>query len=77
MLVFVHEFCCSGALPGDLCGNSLAREGLAMLTAIVEDFSRCEDSPVRVATTLDSRLRDSPSAARIAEQAQVDWADSP
>jgi predicted ATP-grasp superfamily ATP-dependent carboligase len=48
-----------------------------MLAAVVEDFGRCEDCSVRVATTLDARLRGDPSAAYIAERAQVAWAESP
>ncbi len=63
MPVFVHEFFCSGGFDGDLRDSSLAREGLAMLAAVVEDFARCEDCSVRVATTLDARLRGAPIAA--------------
>ncbi len=75
MPVFVHEFFCSGAFEGDLAGSSLAREGLTMLAAAVEDFCRTGDR--RVVTTLDQRLRDSTAAAKIAEQAQVAWIESP
>jgi tyramine---L-glutamate ligase len=75
MQVFVHEFFSSGAFDGDLAGRSLAREGLAMLSAVVEDFSQAGDG--RIVTTLDRRLRDSPTSARIAEQARVTWIDSP
>jgi predicted ATP-grasp superfamily ATP-dependent carboligase len=48
-----------------------------MLAAVVEDFGRCEDCSVRVATTLDARLRGDPSAACIAEHAQIAWAETP
>ncbi len=78
MLVFVHEFCCSGAFPGPLSDSSLAREGLAMLAAIVEDLSSCEKwKPTRVVTTLDVRLRRSSTAEQIADHAEVIWAESP
>src|SRR5580704_5462029 len=76
MPVFVHEFFCSGAFDGDLGDSSLAREGLAMLAAVVDDFSQVGDDTT-VVTTLDRRLRRSPTAARIAEQAQVTWVESP
>ncbi|HEV8070350.1 MAG TPA: ATP-grasp domain-containing protein [Planctomycetaceae bacterium] len=76
MPVFVHEFFCSGAFDGDLGDSSLAREGLAMLAAVVDDFSQVGDD-TSVVTTLDRRLRGSPIAARIAEQAQVTWVESP
>ena len=39
MGLFVHEFFSSGAYPGELRQSSLAREGLAMLGAILEDFA--------------------------------------
>jgi tyramine---L-glutamate ligase len=77
MPVFVHEFCCSGAFEGDLGDSSLVREGLAMLAAVIEDLSCCQAGNNRVVTTLDARLRGSPSAARLAECAQVAWAASP
>jgi len=75
MPVFVHEFFCSGAFEGDLGDSSLAREGLAMLAAIVDDFSKAGDDPT-VLITLDRRLRGSPAAARIGQQAQVTWVES-
>ncbi|HET6329058.1 MAG TPA: ATP-grasp domain-containing protein, partial [Planctomycetaceae bacterium] len=62
---------------GPLSDSSLAREGLAMLAAIVEDLSRCEQGPTRVVTTLDVRLRRSSTAKQIADHAQVIWAESP
>jgi tyramine---L-glutamate ligase len=77
MPVFVHEFFCSGAFDGDLGASSLAREGLAMLAALVEDFSRCDQIDGGVVTTLGARLRGVPRAARIAERAQVSWVESP
>jgi tyramine---L-glutamate ligase len=54
MRVFVHEFFCSGAFDGPIFSSATAREGLAMLRAIVEDFARCPGC--RVVTTLDRRL---------------------
>jgi tyramine---L-glutamate ligase len=89
MSVFIQEYFCSGAFDGDLSGTSLAREGLAMLAAVVEDFSSCDsltktrdlkrsrDAKSAVLTTLDRRLRDSPRAARICELAEVVWVESP
>jgi hypothetical protein len=75
MPVFVHEFFCSGAFEGDLGESSLACEGLAMLSAVVDDFSQAGDD-TSVVTTLDRRLRGSRLAASIAEQAQVTWVES-
>jgi predicted ATP-grasp superfamily ATP-dependent carboligase len=75
MPVFVHEFFCSGAFDGDLGDSSLAREGLAMLAAVVDDFSKAGDV-TGVVTTLDRRLRGSPVAARVGQQAQVTWVQS-
>jgi predicted ATP-grasp superfamily ATP-dependent carboligase len=72
--VFIHEFFSSGAFEGDLSKSSLAREGLAMLSALVDDFSRAGDRPV--VSTLDGRLHDSPAAARVAERARVTWVNS-
>jgi predicted ATP-grasp superfamily ATP-dependent carboligase len=72
--VFIHEFFSSGAFEGDLSGSSLAREGLAMLSALVEDFSQAGDR--RVVSTLDERLHDSPAAVQIAERTRVTWVDS-
>jgi predicted ATP-grasp superfamily ATP-dependent carboligase len=75
MSVFVHEFFCSGAFFGDLGNSSLAREGLAMLAAAIDDFSRC--GPDRVLTTLDRRLRGCAAVARIGERTDVTWIESP
>jgi predicted ATP-grasp superfamily ATP-dependent carboligase len=88
MPVFVHEFFCSGAFDGDLDDSSLAREGLAMLAAVIEDFSRCPDSSgfssrarsderARVVTTLDARLHGLAATMTICEQARVAWVESP
>jgi predicted ATP-grasp superfamily ATP-dependent carboligase len=80
MPVFVHEFFCSGAFDGDLSDSWLAREGLAMLAAVVADFSNIPgDAPQSrdsVVTTLDRRLRGWPAVARLEEQARVLWAES-
>ncbi|MBC8289654.1 MAG: ATP-grasp domain-containing protein, partial [Planctomycetes bacterium] len=57
--IFVSEFVCGGAWPEDSLEPSLAREGRAMLTAIVADLLRipgCE-----VVTTWDRRLGEFPS----------------
>lgn len=53
MRIFISEFVCGGGWPGDRA-ESLAREGEAMLRAVVEDFSRIDG--VRVTTTWDARL---------------------
>lgn len=52
--VFVSEYVCGGAWPQPQICGSLAREGGAMLAAIVADFARIPD--VRVSTTWDARL---------------------
>lgn len=57
MRVFISEFVCGGGWPGEL-PESLAREGEAMLRAVVEDLSQLDD--VRVTTTWDSRLGPAP-----------------
>lgn len=54
MALFVHEYFSSGAYEGDLRQTSLAREGLLMLGAVLEDFADCTAD--RVVTTLDRRL---------------------
>jgi len=81
MPVFVHEFFCSGAFDGDLGDSSLAQEGLAMLAAVVADFSQIPGDGSRgrdsVVTTLDRRLRGLPAVSRLEEQARVHWAASP
>src|ERR1700677_2616230 len=80
MPVFVHEFFCSGAFDGDLSDSSLAREGLAMLAAVVAAFCTLPGDAPRsrdsVVTTLDRRLRGWPAVARLGEQARVLWAES-
>lgn len=54
MRVFVSEFVCGGGWPGASLETSLAREGHAMLAALIEDIAKipgCE-----VVTTWDARL---------------------
>lgn len=54
MRVFVSEFVCGGGWPGASLETSLAREGQAMLAALIEDIAKipgCE-----VVTTWDARL---------------------
>jgi tyramine---L-glutamate ligase len=75
MRLFVHEFFCSGAFTGPLCSNPTAREGLAMLRAIVEDFARATGSPVAI--TLDRRLSGPEIEAAFSERATIHWAASP
>jgi predicted ATP-grasp superfamily ATP-dependent carboligase len=41
MRVFVYEHLCSGALAGQSGAESLRREGLAMLQAVLADLARC------------------------------------
>jgi predicted ATP-grasp superfamily ATP-dependent carboligase len=52
--VFVSEYVCGGGWPKAEISGSLALEGRAMLTAVVDDLSRISD--VEVATTWDARL---------------------
>ena len=58
MQIFVSEYVCGGAWPGEQLNSSLAREGQAMLTALVEDLSKILG--VRVVTTWDTRLGECP-----------------
>jgi len=58
MQIFVSEYVCGGAWPGEQLNSSLAREGQAMLTALVEDLS--EIPGARVVTTWDARLGECP-----------------
>ena len=58
MQIFVSEYVCGGAWPGEQLNSSLAREGQAMLTALVEDLSKIPG--VRVVTTWDARLGECP-----------------
>jgi len=74
MGLFVHEFFCSGAHPGELRQSSLAREGLAMLRAILEDFAGC--CARRATTTLDHRLIEDVRNTGIADWAEIHWAES-
>lgn len=75
MAVFVHEFFCSGAYGGELTDNSLAREGLAMLRAAMEDFARCTGE--RAVTTLDRRLLSVARQPPFTDFAEVFCAQSP
>jgi len=75
MSVFVHEFFCSGGFDGDLSETSLAREGLAMLRAVLEDFARCTGDRVR--TTLDQRLLSQKTDLNFEDWADVDWICTP
>ncbi|WP_437186860.1 ATP-grasp domain-containing protein [Planctomicrobium sp. SH668] len=52
--VFVSEYLCSGACSNEELPESLAREGRAMLEAIVNDFIACPHTIV--STTWDARL---------------------
>lgn len=56
--IFVSEYVCGGAWPEDSVEPSLAREGRAMLTAIVADLLRIPGC--LVATTWDGRLGEFP-----------------
>ncbi len=58
MQIFVSEYVCGGAWSGEQLNSSLAREGQAMLTALVEDLSKIPG--VRVVTTWDARLGECP-----------------
>jgi tyramine---L-glutamate ligase len=73
MRLFVHEFFCSGAYSGDL-GVSLVREGLAMLRAVLEDFSKCGDC--RIHTTLDCRLSEHVAHFPLSDWAETHWVES-
>lgn len=53
MKLFVSEYVCSGAWPEEDLSPSLAREGRAMLLALLEDCARLPD--VEVWTTWDRR----------------------
>ena len=54
MRIFVSEYVCGGAWPETRIETSLAREGRAMLTALVADLSRIPGA--QVVTTWDARL---------------------
>ncbi|TXT20682.1 MAG: ATP-grasp fold domain protein [Planctomycetota bacterium] len=54
MRVFVSEFVCGGGWPGASLETSLAREGQAMLAALIEDIAQIPGH--RVVTTWDTRL---------------------
>ena len=74
MGLFVHEFFSSGAAPDVPAESSLAREGLAMLGAVLADFAACDVG--RPATTLDCRLRNESLEKRFARWADIRWAES-
>ena len=64
MHIFVSEYISGGAWPEPRLEGSLAREGAAMLAAIVEDLASLPD--VTVETTWDRRLQKFPvGAARV------------
>ena len=54
MRVFVYEYLSSGAAGEDAASAALHAEGWAMLSAVLEDFSRCPG--VETVTLLDPRL---------------------
>ena len=54
MRIFVSEYVCGGGWPSETVAGSLAVEGRAMLSAIVQDLSRI--AGVEVETTWDARL---------------------
>lgn len=58
MRLFISEFVCGGACPDTALSPSLAREGRAMLLAIIEDASRIRGWSV--STTWDHRLGEFP-----------------
>lgn len=73
MLVFVSEYVCGGAWPGDTLDNSLVAEGRAMLVALVEELL---DIPsVKVVATWDHRLGSFPLAT--SSKCEVVYASSP
>jgi predicted ATP-grasp superfamily ATP-dependent carboligase len=53
--ILVHEFFSGGGLAGQDVPASLAREGAAMLTALVTDLAAIDGH--RIVTTVDSRFR--------------------
>lgn len=75
MRVFVYEFFCSGAFNGGPSASPTAREGMAMLRAIVEDFAHCPGC--RVATILDRRLGRHVIHSAFAESAEIHWVAAP
>ncbi len=58
MHLFISEYLCSGAWPGELTG-SLAQEGRAMLSALLHDASQIDG--LQTITTWDKRLGPPPS----------------
>ena len=72
--VFVSEFICGGGWRGSSLESSLAREGQAMLAALIEDIVRIPGC--RVVTTWDSRLGPCPikdCEVRLVDSAVTEW----
>jgi hypothetical protein len=66
MKIFIYEYVCGGGLAGQPLPESLAREGWAMLSSVVEDFAYiagCE-----VVTSVDDRLAGRSLAAQHVER---------
>ena len=57
MRIFIHEYVSGGGLSGEPLPKRMAREGLLMLQAILEDFQALRHHQIR--STLDARLRTS------------------
>ena len=57
MRIFIHEYVSGGGLSGKPLPKGMAREGLLMLRAILEDFQASKDHEIR--STVDSRLHTS------------------
>lgn len=58
MRIFVSEYVCGGAWPLKLLETSLAREGRAMLAALIDDLAKIPGCDV--VTTWDARLGECP-----------------
>lgn len=54
MRIFIHEYVSGGGLSGKPLPKGMAREGLLMLRAILEDFQASKEHEIRA--TIDSRL---------------------
>ncbi len=54
MRIFIHEYVSGGGLSGNPLPKGMAREGLLMLRAILEDFQASKEHEIR--STIDSRL---------------------
>jgi predicted ATP-grasp superfamily ATP-dependent carboligase len=55
MRIFLHEYVSGGGLSGKPLPRGMAREGLLMLRAILQDFQTLKGQEIR--STLDARLR--------------------